>query len=140
MGTWLRVPRSLRPETVVLLCYRCGGTDAEALGVSPNSGRIGKCRKCTKRFTQGGRNELAKYHLVLEARVRGLGLPREVEAEAMQLAVRDVIEGKGYCWSVAIRQADAWRAVRGEYGQRGSDHPEYRRQQGQGPINQGRTE
>lgn len=118
-------------ETPTLLCYRCGNTKNKPLGLSPDSGHNAHCPRCGKRFIQGGRNELAKYHLLLEQRVRALKLPKDVEAEAMQQAFRDVIEGKGYCWTVEIRQKDAWHAARGEYGQRGSDHPEYRKQQGQ---------
>lgn len=118
-------------ETPKLLCYRCGNTDTKNLGPAADSGRTGFCPQCDKRFIQGGRNELAKYHLLLEKRVKDLKLPKDVEAEAVQMAFRDVIEGKGYCWTVELRKADAFKAARGEYGQRGSDHPEFRKHQGQ---------
>lgn len=120
-----------KTESVTLMCFRCGSTDVKSLGISPVSGRTGLCRPCKHRFIQGGRNELAKYHLLLEKRVADLKLPKDVAAEALQLAFKDVIEGKGYCWTVEIRHKDAWKAVRGEFGQRGSDHPEFRLQNGQ---------
>lgn len=120
-----------KAEQVKFLCYRCGSTDVADLGLDPHSGRRGYCRPCRRRFIQGGRTELEKYHLLLERRVRELKLPKDVEAEVMQAAFRDVIEGRGYCWTVDIRKKEGWRAVRGEFGQRGSDHPEFRKQQGQ---------
>jgi hypothetical protein len=97
------------------------------MGPSPHSGRTGWCAACRKRFIQGGRNELAKYHLLLERRVNDLKLPDDVKAEAIQMAYRDVIEGAGYCWTVDLRTKEAWRNARGEYRQFGSDDRTYRR-------------
>jgi hypothetical protein len=97
------------------------------MGPSPDSGRTGYCAICRKRFIQGGRNELAKYHLLLARRIGELKLPEDVKAEVLQMAYRDVIEGAGYCWTVELRTKEAWRNARGEYGQRGSDDRTYRR-------------
>jgi len=115
-----------------LMCYRCGSYSARNLGASPNSGRIGFCHKCHRRFTQGGRSELEVHHLLLEKRVADLGLPKDVSEELLQQAYRDVIEGRGYCWTVLLDVRRAFRSSRGEWG-RGSDHPAFREQQGQNP-------
>ncbi|MBL8290789.1 MAG: hypothetical protein JNN08_03075 [Bryobacterales bacterium] len=136
-GRGVRLPE---PVTVKLICYRCGA-EGRNMGPSPNSGRTGYCSSCRKRFIQGGRNELAKYHLLLERRVNDLKLPDDVKAEALQMAYfrwrtsdgvlqmayRDVIEGAGYCWTVVLRTKEAWRNARGEYRQFGSDDRTYRR-------------
>lgn len=122
-GRGVRLPE---PVTVKLICYRCGA-EGRNMGPSPDSGRTGYCAICRKRFIQGGRNDLAKYHLLLEQRVNDLKLPEDVRAEALQMAYRDVIEGAGYCWTVAIRTKEAWREARGEYRQFGSDDRTYRR-------------
>lgn len=111
---------------VKLICYRCGA-EGRNMGPSPDSGRTGWCASCRKRFIQGGRNELAKYHLLLDRRIGELKLPDDVKAEVLQMAYRDVIEGAGYCWTVEFRTKEAWRNARGEYGQRGSDDRTYRR-------------
>lgn len=118
--------RLQEPVAVKLICYRCGGMGTN-LGPSPNSGRTGYCAACRKRFIQGGRNELAKYHLLLERRIGELKMPDDVKAEVLQMAYRDVIEGAGYCWSVEFRTKEAWRNARGEYRQFGSDDRTYRR-------------
>jgi transposase-like protein len=118
--------RHPEPVTVKLICYRCGA-EGRNMGPSPHSGRTGYCPSCRKRFIQGGRNELAKYHLLLEQRVNDLKLPDDVRAEALQMAYRDVIEGAGYCWTVGLRTKEAWRNARGEYRQFGSDDRTYRR-------------
>ncbi len=60
-----------------------------------------------------------------------LNLPGDVEAEVLQIATMDVLTGKGYCWTVDLDAKEAWRNCRGEYGQRGSDHPQFREQMGQ---------
>jgi hypothetical protein len=124
--------RLQEPVLVRLICYRCGA-EGRNMGPSPNSGRTGWCAVCRKRFIQGGRTELAKYHLLLERRISESKLPGDVQAEALQMAYRDVIEGAGYCWSVELRTREAWRNARGEYGQRGSDDRTYRR------VAEGRT-
>jgi hypothetical protein len=118
--------RLQEPATVKLICYRCGGVGTN-MGPSPDSGRTGYCPPCRKRFIQGGRNKLAKYHLLLERRANELKLPDEVKAEVLQMAYRDVIEGAGYCWTVEFRTKEAWRNARGEYRQFGSDDRTYRR-------------
>jgi hypothetical protein len=123
MGRGVRLQE---PVEVKLICYRCGGVGTN-LGLSPDSGRTGWCPSCRKRFVQGGRNELAKYHLLLERRIRELNLPQDVTAELLQMAYRDVIEGAGYCWTVEFRTKEAWRNARGEYRQFGSDDRTYRR-------------
>jgi hypothetical protein len=123
MGRGVRLQEAV---LVKLICYRCGA-EGRNMGPSANSGRTGYCAICRKRFIQGGRNELAKYHLLLERRIGDLKLPQDVKAEVLQMAYRDVIEGAGYCWTVELRMKEAWRNARGEYGQRGSDDRTYRR-------------
>jgi len=80
---------------------------------------------------QGGLKDLQKYHLLLEKRIIDTGLPPDVQAEVLQMAAEDVLIGKGYCWTVELRLKEAWYNTRGEYGQRGSDHPVFRLEQGQ---------
>lgn len=111
-----------------LVCYRCGSKDVKPLGFSPCSGRIGYCRSCRQRFTQGGRNELARYHICLEARVKELRLPQDIQAELLQIAYHDVLLGEGYCWNIHLDQKQAWRAARGSFMEEGSLHAEYVRQ------------
>ena len=99
-----------------LLCYRCGETARiRSLGRSLTSGWAGWCERCNRHFTQGGRNELAKYHLLLERRIADLSLPADVEEELRQMAYLDVIRGAGYCWTVTLHKAEAFKAVRGTW-------------------------
>ncbi len=86
--------------------------------------------ECGKGFVQGGRADLARYHLLLEQRVKALKLPQDVAAEVLHQAAQDVIEGKGYCWTVELHTAAAFRECRGTWGL-GSDHPAYREANGQ---------
>jgi hypothetical protein len=85
-------------QEIDLTCYRCGVRGCASLGPSPHLGQTGYCDKCKKRFIQGGRGDLAKYHLVLEKRVIDV-VPNtgELQMELLQLSYRDVLEGKGYC-------------------------------------------
>lgn len=123
MGKGFRL--NLQPVPI-LRCYRCGGTDCDSLGFSVDSGRTAYCKRCLRRFTQGGRNELARYHLVLEKRIAALGLPADVQSELLQTAYVDVLRGEGYCWNVALRAGPAWKSARGEFLETGSEHPVYR--------------
>jgi hypothetical protein len=112
-GAGVVVQKEPSPE---LLCYRCGETARiKSLGRALNSGWSGWCGRCGRQFTQGGRNELARYHLLLERRIAELSLPADVEEELRQMAYVDVIRGEGYCWTVPLRKADAFKAVRGNW-------------------------
>jgi len=124
----------LEPFDYQMICYHCGSDKAERLGRGLNvtrTGRMGFCGSCNRKFVQGGLKDLQKYHLLLTRRIIDARLPPDVEAEVLQMASEDVLTGKGYCWSVELRIKEAWRNVRGEYGQMGSDHPVFRREQGQ---------
>lgn len=124
----------LEPYDYEMVCYHCGNNDVNRIGKGyskSRTGRMGFCNKCKRRFVQGGLKDLQKYHLLLEKRIIDVGLPTDVEAEVLQLAAEDVLIGKGYCWSVKLRLKEAWYNTRGEYGQRGSDHPVFRLEQGQ---------
>lgn len=124
----------LEPFDYKMICYHCGSDEVKRLGKGlskSRSGRLGLCLKCDRKFVQGGLKDLQKYHLLLESRIAELKLPDEVEAELLQMACEGVLIGKGYCWTVELRVKEAWREVRGEYNQRGSDHPAFKRQQGQ---------
>lgn len=124
----------LEKQDYSMICYHCGSSKTERLGRSTNesrTGRVGRCLACSKTFIQGGLKDLQKYHLLLEKRVIDLGLPNDVEAEVLQTAYTDVLTGKGYCWTVELKTKEAWRNCRGEWGQRGSDDPAFREQQGQ---------
>jgi transposase-like protein len=110
-----------------LTCYRCGHENCLNRGPGSGGGRTGYCVSCRARFTQGGRDDLARYHLLLEKRLQETGWPKDVQVEALQLACVDVLKGAGYCWNVLLRKTDAFRLSRGEWGQRGSDHPVLRR-------------
>jgi hypothetical protein len=119
-----------------LICYRCGAEHCKGLGQSAASGRLGFCSRCRQRFIQGGRNDLARYHLLLEHRIAERKLPDDVAAELLQISYMDVITGAGYCWTVPLREKDAWKVARGEWGQKGSDHPKFRQQMGQSKYDQ----
>lgn len=124
----------LEPQDYKMICYHCGSHKTKRIGkgVSDSrSGRMGLCLGCGKKFVQGGLKDLQKYHLLLEKRIIDLKLPDEVEAEVLQIAVMDVLAGKGYCWTVELKTKEAWRNCRGEYKQKGSDHPAFKEQQGQ---------
>lgn len=113
-----------------LMCFRCGGYNVFGQGSKNHNGRAGYCRDCRRYFTQGGREDYERYHLLLEMRVKALRLPSDVSAELLQAAVVDVLSGKGYCWTVDLCVTEAFAAARGDYGL-GSDHPMYRLQNGQ---------
>lgn len=117
-----------------LMCHRCGSFDTHNAGPGKSGGRQGYCHLCRLRFTQGGREELDRNGLLLKMRIEMLRLPKDVAAEMQQQAYLDVLEGKGYCWSVELCTPDAWKNTRGEYGEAGSDHPMYRLHNGQAPI------
>lgn len=111
-----------------LVCYRCGRENCNSSGkVNSGAGRVGICPTCKRSFTQGGREDLTKYHLVLETRIREKNLPDKVERELLQLAYMDVLEGFGYCWNVPLRISDAKRLAYGEYKEVG-EHSIFRRQ------------
>lgn len=124
----------LEEQDYEMICYHCGSKNTKRQGRGSNetrTGRMGLCLSCDKKFVQGGVKDLQKYHLLLEKRIIELDLPEDVEAEVLQTATMDVLIGKGYCWSVELKTSDAFRNVRGEWGQRGSDHPKFREQMGQ---------
>ena len=124
----------LEEQDYDMVCYHCGSskTERQGRGISESrTGRMGLCKSCGKKFVQGGLKDLQKYHLLLEKRVMDLNLPDEVESEVLQTAYTDVLTGKGYCWTVKLKVTEAYRNVRGEWGQRGSDHPKFREQMGQ---------
>jgi hypothetical protein len=105
-----------REPSPTLLCYRCGETLLiRSLGRALTSGWTGWCERCQRHFTQGGRNEVVRYHLLLDRRIAELSLPADVEEELRQLAYQDVLLGAGYCWNVPLRKADAYKAVRGTW-------------------------
>jgi hypothetical protein len=124
----------LEVQDYQMICYHCGSNKTKRLGKGQNkdrTGRMGECLNCRKNFVQGGVKDLQKYHLLLERRIIELKLPEDVEAEVLQTAVMDVLIGKGYCWTVELKTKEAFLNTRGEYGQRGSDHPKFREQMGQ---------
>jgi hypothetical protein len=126
----------LEPCTYRMVCYHCGSDDTQRLGRGVSysrTGRMGQCNHCGRKFVQGGLKDFQKYHLLLEKRIADLNLPGDVEAELLQTACEDVLTGKGYCWTVELDTKKAWKNARGEYNQRGSDHPEFKRQTGQAP-------
>lgn len=126
----------LEPVTFPLICYHCGGK-GKPFGRGQNRSRTGRmswCQDCKRKFVQGGLKDLQKYHLVIEKRIAELKLPKDVASEVLQTASVDVLAGKGYCWSVELKAKEAWRDCRGEFGQRGSDHPAFRAQNGQPRI------
>lgn len=116
-----------------MLCYRCGSLNTKRRSRSSNESRTGMiadCLSCNKSFVQGGMRDLQKYHLLLEKRIAEVKLPLDIAEEVLQQAVKDVLEGKGYCWTVELKISDAWKNCRGDYRQYGSDHPVFREQQG----------
>jgi hypothetical protein len=124
----------LEVQDYVMICYHCGSEKTKRQGKSSNNtrtGRMGLCLSCNRKFVQGGKKDLQKCHLILEKRINDLKLPKDVALEVLQTATVDVLIGKGYCWSVELKTKEAFRNVRGEYAQRGSDHPKFREQMGQ---------
>lgn len=111
-----------------LMCYRCGSTHTINQGENRYGGKSGHCQRCMKYFTQGGKLDLERYHLLLADRIAQLKLPSDVALELFQIASMDVLMGRGYCWTVRLNISLAYRACRGEYGQRGSDHWMYQSQ------------
>ena len=95
-----------------LMCYRCGSLDTINCGPSPKTGRWGYCNVCLKKFTQGGRREVEKYHLLLQQRVKSLILPGDIAEELLQQAYTGVLEGQGYCWTIGLDIAKAKKAAR----------------------------
>lgn len=114
-----------------LMCYWCGSADCIHQGSPASGGKSGHCQRCRKYFTQGGRLDLERYHLLLSDRIARLNLPADVALELFQTASLDVLTGAGYCWTVHLNVKRAWKTSRGEFGQRGSDHPVYRMHNGQ---------
>ena len=43
------------------------------------------------------------------------------------MAVSDVLAGLAYAWDVILRKRLAWKNVRGDFDQLGSDHPAFKR-------------
>jgi hypothetical protein len=127
----------LKADKIPLICYRCGGSNTISKGKAyrksrnVGSGKNGICNDCKRGFTQGGRKEVERYRLVLENRIRDLVLPEDIAKEVLHMAVEDIIDGKGYCWNITLRVKEAYREIRGEFGQYGSSHYEYRRQMGE---------
>lgn len=119
---------------VQLVCHRCGspGT-SRGSAQRPRSGLVGWCSVCSKRFTQGGPRQLDLGMAVLIERVHAQGAPPDVHEELFAQACLDVLEGFGYPWNVLLNVKAAFRRARGGWGL-GSDHPEYRRQNGQQPY------
>ena len=124
----------LEPCDYKIICYHCGSANTNRLGrgmSKSRTGRLALCNNCNRKFVQGGLHDLQKYHLVLEERIANLHVPEDVQSEILQMAYVDVLAGKGYSWSVELKIKEAWRNARGEYGQKGSDHPQFRLQAGQ---------
>ena len=112
------------PAQVPLICHRCGGYDVQP--IASGKGR-GRCRVCNKLFTQGGPRELDRNRALLMMRVDALEAPDDVRAAVLVQACLDVLEGRGYCWTVELRLKDAWGEVAGGYGREsGQYHPVYR--------------
>lgn len=127
----------LEPCDYDLICYHCGSKDSSRIGKGMSKSRTGRmaiCHACGRKFVQGGLFELQRCHLLLEDRIAKSNLPEDVEAEVLQMAYVDILEGKGYTWSVELRIKEAWRNARGEYAQMGSDHPKFKLQMGQNPY------
>lgn len=108
-----------------LVCHRCNGTDTEnrGPGKQPIRGRQGFCFTCKKGFLQGGAAHLQQHYEALRQRIKATQLPADVQEEALQDAALRVLAGEGYVHSIELRKSAAYREARGEYGQRGSDHP-----------------
>lgn len=119
--------------TFPIICHRCNGTNTENRGPGnqETKGRQGYCFTCNKGFTQGGRFHLEQNMTVLETRIRELGGPPDVRMELLQDAALRVLAGEGYVTTIPLRRTEAWAESRGEYMQRGSDHPVFRLQNDQ---------
>lgn len=118
---------NVQPRDYRLICHHCGSDDTARLGSGIHNkrktGQRGRCRRCGLKFVQGGTADLEKYHLLLASRIADMKLPEDVEMEVFQQAAVDVLQGKGYCWTVELKKQKAWKALRGEWNQRGSNHP-----------------
>ncbi len=113
------------PKDSGLICHRCGSGRVSSIGHGFTGGRRGYCPSCKRKFTQGGREELDRSGLLLQARIDLISVPDDVKSEIIQQAYIDVLEGRGYCWSVELDQRRAWKAARGDSWM-GSDSTPYR--------------
>lgn len=102
------------PKNWRLICHRCGGGRTSNRGIGAKGGRRGYCSSCKRGFTQGGRDELDRNGLLLKMRIDMISAPEDVKAEIAQQATFDVLEGRGYCWSIELDQRRAWKAARGD--------------------------
>lgn len=109
-----------------LMCYWCGGSNAVNQGGIESGGKCGYCRDCKKYFTQGGKFDLERYHLLLSDRINKLGVPRDVARELFQIASLDVLLGVGYCWTVPLNTRAAWKTARGDLREAGSGNAYYK--------------
>jgi len=100
-------------EAILGTCFRCGRDDCRTWSAG-KCRRLGFCESCERTFTHGGSEDFERYHLLLKQRCRQEQLPADIEAEILQMATVDVLEGRGYCWNVELKIRDAWRAVRGD--------------------------
>lgn len=107
-----------KPVVYHLTCYRCGGT-GELLSFvrykgrrSTSAGAVGNCTSCGKKFTQGGPEHLERTMCLLLDRVEALGLPEEIQAEVLQQASLEILEGLAYTWNVPLNVSRAREATR----------------------------
>lgn len=123
-----------------LICHRCKGTNTENRGPAnrlhdgSSGGRQAYCFDCDKGFIQGGAHHLRQHGEKLRERIAQATLRPDVQAEVFQTAALAILEGQGYWDTIPLNLPGAFREVLGEYRQAGSDHPEFRRQQGQRPY------
>jgi len=137
-STWVYPKKEKERIDFALVCRRCGGTNTKnggpgrrPDGVKKGGGRRGFCFDCGKGFLQGGAAHLEKNSGILRERIKQAGIAGPLAEEIFQDAALRILAGEGYAATLSLRRKEAAREVFGEWRQLGSDHPEFRRQQGQ---------
>jgi hypothetical protein len=139
-STWVHEALLEGRKDFKLICHRCQGSNTENRGPAKplangsSGGRQGYCFDCDKGFIQGGSHHLKTYAQQLQGRIAQMTDHPEIQAELFQAAALGIMEGEGYWDTIPLNRSRALREILGEYGQAGSDHPEFRRQQGQRPY------
>jgi hypothetical protein len=108
-------PRSIVAPQFAVICRECGSRNARLVRrlKPPASGLECYCLDCGKRFQQGGRLDLRWNLIYLRRRIEQAypGTPGSVLDEMLQIASLAVLNGEGYCWSVALPKQSAWESA-----------------------------
>ena len=100
---------------IPMQCHRCGGRKIVNTGRNRGIQR-GYCQECRRSFCQGGRRELdLNMRFVLIPRIVALRLAPDLASEVLQHACQDVLQGRGYCATVALKVSESRTVVYGRW-------------------------